>query len=291
MAALCQVGKIACASRAWRHAINAAYPDAPVSYSMTFGAVCAGGAVGSIIPAHSGDALRVVIAKRNIPDTSYATLAATLFVLIPFDTLVALVLFFVLLIAGVFPGHSVVSMPAFDLSWFFGHIKQALIIAGTILALLAAFVLWAWASILDFREHFRQGLNGICDWRYYLRHVVPWQAGDWGLRIVTLLFALLAFHMPGTLRNAVYAQGTSSLSTLLPISPSGIGTEQALLTSVLGKSVPDTSLIVAYSVGTRLMLILLNLALGFGAIFLFFGTVRYRSFVEAEKEEDKGGGG
>jgi uncharacterized membrane protein YbhN (UPF0104 family) len=176
-------------------------------------------------------------------------------------------------------------MPTFDLSWFFGHVKQALIIAGTILALLAALVLWAWAGILDFREHFRQGLNAIYDWRYYLRHVVPWQAGDWGLRITTLLFALLAFHMPGTVQNAVYAQGTASLSTLLPISPSGIGTEQALLASVLKGAAPEP-LIVAYSVGTRLMLILLNLALGFGAIFAFFGTVRYKRFVNAESEPD-----
>ena len=122
----------------------------------------------------------------------------------------------------------------------------------------------------------RQGLNGLIDWRYYLRHIVPWQAADWTLRIFTIFFALLAFHMPATVHNSLLAQGTSNLSSLLPISPSGIGTEQALLVSVL-HGVAPSSLIVAYSVGTRLMMSAINVVLGFAAILYLLRNLPLRA--------------
>ena len=282
IAAFFQLLKIGCAGRAWQNSITASYPDERASYPMVFGALCAGSGVGSIVPAHSGDAVRVVIVKRRIPDSTYTTVASTLFVRAPFDILASFSLFLLLLGAGVLPGRTLLPhLPAFDFSWFFGHPRQTIIVAGTIILLLTALVLWAWTSILDFRERVRQGLNGLFDWRYYLRHIVPWQAGDWAFRIVTIFFALLAFHMPATVHNSLLAQGTANLSTLLPISPSGIGTEQALVLSVLHGVAPD-SLIIAFSVGTRLMTILINVVLGFAAILYFFGTFRYQTYVSEE---------
>jgi len=224
-----------------------------------------------------------VIVKRRMPGSTYTTIASTLLVRAPFDTLVALSLFLLLFIEGVLPGHSLLPhLPAFDFSWFFGHPRQAIIVVGSIILLVTGLVLWAWTTIVEFRDRVRQGLNGLLDWRYYLRHIVPWQAADWTLRIATIFFALLAFHMPATVHNSLFAQGTANLSTLLPISPSGIGTEQALLASVLHGVAPG-SLILAFSVGTRLMTILINVVLGFAAILYFFGTFRYQRYVSEEQ--------
>ncbi|MGD0272472.1 MAG: lysylphosphatidylglycerol synthase transmembrane domain-containing protein [Gaiellaceae bacterium] len=288
VAAFVQLLKIGCAGRAWQNSITASYPDKRASYPMVFGALCAGSGVGAIVPAHGGDAVRVVIVKRRMPGSTYTTIASTLLVRAPFDILVALSLFLLLFAEGVLPGHSLLPhLPAFDFSWFFGHPRQTVFIAGTIILLLTALVLWAWTTIQEFKERVRQGLNGLLDWRYYLRHIVPWQAADWTLRIVTIFFALLAFHMPATVYNSLLAQGTANLSTLLPISPSGIGTEQALLVSVLHGVAPD-SLIIAFSVGTRLMMILINVLLGFAAILYFFGTFRYQRYVSEEQSRTQG---
>jgi uncharacterized membrane protein YbhN (UPF0104 family) len=288
IAAFFQLLKIGCAGRAWQNSITASYPDERASYPMVFGALCAGSGVGAIVPAHGGDAVRVVIVKRRMPGSTYTTIASTLLVRVPFDTLAALSLFLLLFAEGVLPGHSLLPhLPAFDFSWFFGHPRQTILIAGTIILLLTALVLWAWTTIQEFRERVRQGLNGLIDWRYYLRHIVPWQAADWTLRVVTIFFALLAFHMPATVHNSLLAQGTANLSTLLPISPSGIGTEQALLVSVLHGVAPD-SLIIAFSVGTRLMTILINVVLGFAAILYFFGTFRYQRYVSEEQNGTQG---
>jgi len=282
--AFLQVVKIGCAARAWQNSIVASYPSKRSSFPMVFGAVCASTAVGSIVPAHGGDAVRVVIVKRRVPGSTYTTIASTLLVRAPVDSLIAFSFFLFLLWQGVLPGHALLPhRPAFDFSWFFGHPKETIIIVGMIALVLTALALWAWVTIREFKQRVRQGVNGLFDWRYYLRRIVPWQAADWVLRVVIVFFALLAFHMPATLHNSLLAQGTSSLSALLPISPSGIGTEQALLVTVLHGVAPGT-LIVAYSVGTKLITSLVNIVLGFGAILFFFHTFHFRRYVTEEQD-------
>jgi uncharacterized membrane protein YbhN (UPF0104 family) len=240
-------------------------------------------AVGTVIPAHGGDAVRVVIVKRRLPGSTYTTLAATLLVRTPFDTLMALLLFLFLFWQGVLPGHALLPhRPGFDFSWFFGHPKETAIILGLVILILTALVLWAWMKVQEFKQRVRQGLNGLLDWRFYLRRIFPWQLGDWVLRVAIVFFALLAFHMPATVYNSLLAQGTSNLATLLPISPSGIGTEQALLVTVLHGVAPGT-MIVAYSVGTRLVTSAINIVLGFAAILIFFRTFRFRRYVDRER--------
>jgi uncharacterized membrane protein YbhN (UPF0104 family) len=281
--AFLQVVKIGCAARAWQNSIVASYPRKRASFPMVFGAVCASTAVGSIVPAHGGDAVRVVIVKRRIPGSTYTTVASTLLVRAPVDTLFAVSFFLFLLWQGVLPGHTLLPhLPAFDFSWFFGHPRETIIVVATIALVLTALALWAWVTILDFRQRVRQGVNGLFDWRCYLYRILPWQMADWMLRVVIIYFALLAFHMPATLHNSLLAQGTSNLSALLPISPSGIGTEQAFLVTVLHGVAPGT-LIVAYSVGTKLVTSLVNIVLGFGAILFFFHTFRFHRYVTEEQ--------
>ena len=281
--AVLQVLKIGCAARAWQNSIIAAYPRKRSSFPTVFGALCAGVAVGSVVPAHGGDAVRVVIVKRRLPGSTYTTVASTILVRAPFDTLMAGLFFLFLLWEGVLPGHTLLpNRPAFDFRWFFAHPRAAIIIVSTVILVITALVLWAWVSIREFKERVRQGLTGLLDWRFYFRHIFPWQLGDWALRLAIVFFALLAFHMPATLHNSLLAQGTSNLATLLPISPSGIGTEQALLLTVL-HGAASGSMIVAYSVGTRLFTSLINIVLGFGSILIFFHTFRFQRFVTQEK--------
>jgi len=281
--AFLQVVKIGFAARAWQNSIVAAYPKKRSSFPTVFGAFCAGVAVGSVVPVHGGDAVRVVIVKRRMPGSTYTTIVSTLLVRMPFDTLMALLFFLFLLWQGVLPGHTLLpNRPAFDFSWFFGHPKETVIILSAVALVVTALALWAWVTIREFKERVRQGLNGLLDWRFYLRRIFPWQLGDWVLRLIIVYFALLAFHMPATVHNSLLAQGTSNLATLLPISPSGIGTEQALLVTVLHGTAPGT-MIVAYSVGTRLVTSLINILLGFGAILFFFHTFRFQRYVTQEQ--------
>src|SRR5437763_212558 len=123
----------------------------------------------------------------------------------------------------------------------------------------------------------------IADTAPYLRHVAVWQVADWSLRLVAIFFFLRAFHVPATLHNAILVQVTQSLAVLFPISPSGIGTEQALLLyTFAGKAAK--SVLLSFSVGMRVTLIIFNALLGFGAILLMMRTLHWRQHVEADRD-------
>ncbi len=89
-----------------------------------------------------------------------------------------------------------------------------------------------------------------------------WQAGDWLLRFLAIWFFLDAFGIHQSIRNVLLVQVTQSLATLVPISPGGIGTEQAFIVYVFKGSV-STAKLLSFSVGMKLTLIVTNVALGF----------------------------
>ena len=78
-----------------------------------------------------------------------------------------------------------------------------------------------------------------------------------------------------TCENALLVQVSAGLASLLPISPSGIGTEQAFLLYLLRDQASRTALL-AFSVGMRITLIVVNMALGFAALFITLRTVHWR---------------
>ena len=67
-----------------------------------------------------------------------------------------------------------------------------------------------------------------------------------------------------------------SLSTLVPATPGGIGTEQALLVYAFRDIGVARSTLLAFSVGMKIVLTVVNVVVGFAAIFLTLGTVRFR---------------
>jgi len=107
---------------------------------------------------------------------------------------------------------------------------------------------------------------------------VFWQACDWALRCVTVWFFLRAFAVPATVRNVLLVQVTTSLATLAPVTPGGIGTEQAFLVYVFGNAIAKTTLL-AFSVGMKVTLTVVNVVIGFAAIFIVLRTFRYRTIV------------
>ena len=113
------------------------------------------------------------------------------------------------------------------------------------------------------------------------------QAADWGLRFVTIWFLLDAFNIPRSLENAGLVQVSSSVATLFPITPAGIGTEQAFLLYVLS-GVASASILLAFSVGAKLTLTLTNVVAGFTAIALTLRTVRFKKALKtAEPAADE----
>lgn len=284
----CHLLKTACRSRAWRNIVAAAYPDARVRWRDIYGAYIAGVGVNALLPARGGDLVKLYIAKHRIEGATYPTLASTLAVETIFDLVASLALIAWAVRRDALPGLDVIPhLPAFDLNWVIRNPGWAALIAA---GLLAAGGLVAWRAsrhVAALRQRLGQGLAVLGDWRLYLRAVVTWQAADWGLRIAELSFFLRAFGIDVGLDGALLVQVTQSLSTVIPLTPAGIGTEQALIVYVLRRDA-STSVLLSFSVGMKLAVIAVNVAVGFVAIALMLRTLRWRRHVERTEPDGAG---
>ena len=278
LAILTHVVKTMCTSRAWRNAIAASYPDAEVPWRSIYAAYLSGVGVNAVIPARAGDAVRLYLTHRAVPGSTYTTLASTLLVLSFFDSAMAVLIFAYALTLGVLPGvGSLGSLPGFDFGFFAANPEFSLVLLAALLIFGVIGFLWLRLHIAEFKQRVRQGLAVMDDRTRYLREVALWQAGDWTLRFVAIWFFLDAFGVEQSIRNVLLVQVTQSLATLVPISPGGIGTEQAFIVYVFNGTGIGRAALLAFSVGMKLTLIVTNVILGFTALFLTLGHTDWRS--------------
>jgi uncharacterized protein (TIRG00374 family) len=282
LAICCHLGRIVSRSRAWRNVIAAAYPDERVRWRDVYGGYVAGVGVNAILPGRGGDLLRLYIVKHRVDGSTYPTLASTMLADGIFDLFAASLLLAWALYEGILPGTSVLpSLPGTDWLWVFRNPWQSVVIAGFFLAI-ALIVLGLYLPrITAFWDRVRQGLAILRKPRRYLRYVALWDAVDWLLRLTAIFFFLEAFGLPATVHNTLAYQVAGSLSTALPLTPAGIGTEQALLVYIFSGTAP-TSDILAFSVGVKLITVAINVALGVTAIAVMLGSVRWKHRVEAD---------
>ena len=286
---LAQLGKLVAVSRAWTNIVRAAYPHERVRWRTMFGAYVAGTGVNAIIPARGGDVVRLFLAKRRIEHATYTTLVSTSLLQTLFDMVVAGCFVLWALTQHVLPGIDVLkspSLPSLDYGWAFRHPTAGLILFLLLLLFGAALVAWVAERVEQFKAKVAQGFAAFANRNYYATRVVPWQLLDWTLRLVTVFFFLRAFHIPATLHNALLVQVSQSLATILPVSPAGIGTEQALLVYIF-RNVTTKSLALSFSVGMRVTLIVVNALVGFTAILVMTGTLNVRRQAEADRAGTK----
>jgi uncharacterized protein (TIRG00374 family) len=282
LAVCCHLGRIVSRSRAWRNVIAAAYPDALVRWRDVYGGYVAGVGVNAILPGRGGDLLRLYIVKHRVDGATYPTLASTMLADGLFDLFAAGLLLAWALYEGILPGSSVLpSLPGTDWLWVFRNPVQAVVIAGFVLAIALIVLGLYFPRITAFWDRVRQGLAILRTPRRYLRYVALWDALDWLLRLTAIFFFLEAFGLPATVHNALAYQVAGSLSTALPLTPAGIGTEQALLVYIFSGTAP-TSDILAFSVGVKLITVAINVALGATAVIVMLGSVRWKHRVEAD---------
>lgn len=288
IAYLFHVTKVVLRTRAWRNILAAAYPEARVPWRSVFGAYVAGVGVNAIAPARGGDLVKLYLIRRRIPGSTYPTLGSTLVVETLFDFVVASALLVWAIQLGVLPGLDILpSLPSIEWGWPLRHPRIALFIAGALFV--AGVLLAAWASrrIVAFKRRVAQGFAILGDPPRYLRQVITWQALSWGCRLASTYWFLRAFGIDANLRNALLAQVSESLSTVLPLTPGGAGTEQGLLVFLLSGEASTTALL-SFSVGKHIAIVAINVAIGFSAILVMLGTLRWRRVVAPEEVADRG---
>jgi uncharacterized protein (TIRG00374 family) len=278
----CHLLKTACTSMAWRNVLAAAYPEATVRWRSIYGAYLAGVGVNAIVPARAGDAVRIVLAHRAVHGSTYTTVISSTAVLAIFDVAASTTLLVWAVSIGALPGLQVLgTLESFDFAWLFARpLLFQLLVAGALIAV-TLLAVWLSGHVANLRERIGQAFRVLRPPTRYLGRVAIWQAADWGLRIATIWFLLDAFDIPQSLDHAALVQVSQSMATLLPITPAGIGTEQAFLVYVLSGAAP-ASVLLAFSVGAKITITVTNVVAGFTAIALMLRTFRYSKALEGQ---------
>ena len=185
---------------------------------------------------------------------------------------------------GVFPKPPDFSkLPAFDISFFASNMRFTLFFL-TVLGILflVAFALLS-ARVRAFWERVRQGLTILRDRRRYRREMASWQFASWIARFAAYWALLDAFHIGGSVRNALLVLAVQVVASVFPFTPGGAGVQQALLLTIFA----GNANVASFSVGQQIATAVLSSALGFAALVLIF---RFKSFREViERGRSTGG--
>ena len=282
IALLFHVARLVVRTFAWRTILAAAYPETRVPLPGVFGAYVAGVGVNAIFPARAGDLVKLLLVHRRIEGAHYPTLGATLLVETLFDFVVATLLFVWALKLGVLPGLDVLpNLPSIDFSWMVRHPRLAAIVAGCVFVALAIVSWWGIHRVRAFWQEVGQGLAILRDRGRFFRGVVTWQTLSWVFRLASAYYFLKAFAIPAGLENALLVLVVQGLSTMMPFTPGGAGTEQGLIAYVF-RDEAGTAALLSFSVGMKIAIIAVNAALGFAAIGIMLRTFRWRRAVRSE---------
>jgi uncharacterized membrane protein YbhN (UPF0104 family) len=261
-------------SRALFNAVRAAYPEAQVRWRDVWGGYMVGYAVNNVFPLGGGNVAQLFLTRSAIPSGSYPTIATALSTGVLFDWFIGLLVMCFAFTQGVFPKPPDFSkLPAFDISFFASNMRFTLFFVTVLaIAFLVGFALLS-AKVRAFWQRIRLGLTILSDRRRYRREMVAWQFASWIARFAAYWALLDAFHIGGSLRNALLVLAVQVVASVFPFTPGGAGVQQALLLTIFRNS-PDVA---AFSVGQQIATAVLSSALGFGALVLIF---RFKSFRE-----------
>src|SRR5436190_4679350 len=165
-----------CRAHAWANALRAAYPRDAVSEVGVAGAFLVGAGMNGILPARGGDALKIVLAKRSVRDSSYPAIISSFAVLSPFDFVIGNIVLLYAITQGLLPKPpKLPHLPAFEISFWAAHpgflafMITVIGIGGIVLFALLA------RRVERFWERIKHGVAILREPRRYLREVAAWR--------------------------------------------------------------------------------------------------------------------
>lgn len=294
LAALFQMLRVVVRTRAWRNIVAAAYPETRVRWRHVLGAYLGGVGLNAITPARGGDLLKLFLVKRSVEGSTYPTLAATLVAETLFDAFVGIGLLLWAIHLGALPDlNALPNLPNIDWRWPLEHPRAAQLGALVLGVGIGIALVIATRRVRAFWHRVAQGFTIVRDPRAYVLHVVSWQAVSWVFRLACVYWMLRAFHIPANIHNALLVQLAQSMSTVLPITPGGAGTEQGLLLYLFRGTTGRTALL-SFSVGMHIAIVVINVALGVAALALItksfrFGALRREASSDPERTQVRDG--
>jgi uncharacterized membrane protein YbhN (UPF0104 family) len=236
----------------------------PVRHRDAIAAWVAGAGAGGIASARAGDAMRIVLLRRRVPDVPL--LAGTIVAEGAGELLVGAALLAVAISAGLGPE--------------FGAPGPVWIVAAVAAAALIALVVARTPRLRAIACGVGRGCAPLRCPGAYARGVLPWQIASRACRLGALACFLAAFGLPAGLAAILLVTAAQSGGRLLPFAPASVGAGVAMLAAgfepVTGVAVPAGEL-AAFFVGTSVVLTAVGTAL---TLAISLQAVRWRGLVD-----------
>ena len=267
-----------CRAHAWSNSLRAAYPESGFRESEVLAAFLIGTGLNGILPAKGGDAIKIVLAKRSVPGSSYAAIISSFVVLAPFDSGMGILVLLYAITQGLLPRlPQIPDLPAFEISFWAAHPDFFLFVL-TLMALLTIGVIALLARRVEgFWRRLRQGVTIMREPRRYAREVLAWQFAGWLCRFASFWLFLEAFHIGGSAQTVLLVMSVQAIAGALPFTPGGAGAQQALLVATL--SGPSRSAVLAYSVGQQAAVTVWSLVVAIASLLFVFRTRDWRGLL------------
>jgi uncharacterized membrane protein YbhN (UPF0104 family) len=260
--------KVMAEARSWHAIVRHAYPQAGVTFGTTFGGFAGAIGANTLLPARIGETLRLGILRRSIPGSSTTTIATTIVLEGAVELIFGVAVVAVVLVAGRSLGTSGAPLTAL-LS--LGAHPLALALSFVALGGLAVLAVRQRRRLRSFSAKLAQGASILRSPRAFVSGVLGWKLVAWALRLATVYFFLVAFHLTAGIWVVLVVVATQSAVALLPISPGNAGTQQAAFMVVLAGS-GSMAAVLGFGVGMQAALIVVDLVIGGAA--MWFVTPR-----------------
>lgn len=258
-----QAGQTVLNAIAWRTILRAAYPDAPVPFSLVLGGYAGGVGLNHVMPAQVGTVAMVGLFRVRIPGATVPGLAAACAVQTLFFAVAGTGIYAALIFLE--PGAGEVRLSALEGRWW-----VVVLVCAAAALVIGLGVRLLWQRLRALRDDVSEGVAIMRTPARYAAGVLAPQAGSYALRMGVMGSLMAAYGIPVSLRSLLLMLAAVSLSTLVAVTPGGVGTQQALATVALAGTA-SADAVAAYSLGQQLITTAFDVAFGVVALAVAIG--------------------
>jgi uncharacterized membrane protein YbhN (UPF0104 family) len=273
LALMLHLAKLAARARAWHNIVRAAYPSDRLSFRAVLAAFLAGVGVDAVVPARVGGLVRLGLTRTRLESSTFPGLVSTLLAESAFDAiLTALVIGMVVAVgfgAGGLGGMLTLG-PIAQHPLVVAAVVCTVVLVGGCLGFRLR------ARIRSFLLDARRGLAVFARPWEYLRCVASWQVLGWALRVGSVYWFLVAFHVRASLGVALLVVAVQLVAGAVPVTPGGAGSQQAMLVAVLSAS---AGTVLGFGIGMQAATVVADLVLGAVSLTFLTGSLRWRRLV------------
>jgi uncharacterized membrane protein YbhN (UPF0104 family) len=263
--------KVGAEARAWHGILSHSYRD--MRFRVTFGAFAGALGANAFLPGKIGEALRLGIVRRRTRDSCSSTIAATMVLETAIETVFSCAVIAVVLVAGQSVG--VLGTPAHGFAQAGAHRTVTYAVALGLLLAVVAGVRYR-VRVRRLLADMARGFAIVREPRRLLHSVMTWKLAGWALRLATVYWFLVAFHIAATPWTVLLVIAAQVAGALIPILPGNAGAQQAALVVALAGAA-NAGDVVAFGVGMQAATGLADILVGTLAV----GLVASRTEVRA----------